>query len=61
MLLFNINYDLILKIMMKADIKIYDSDKFNFKNIINNYGAFDNFKIENYVKIFCKYFLKKII
>lgn len=59
MLLFNINYDLILKIMMKAEIKLYDSDKFNFKNIVDNYGAFDNFKIENYVKIFCKYFLKK--
>ena len=59
LLLFNINYDLILEIMMKAEIKLYDSEKFNFKNIIDNYGAFDNYKIENYVKIFCKYFLKK--
>ena len=59
MLLFNINYDIILKIMINTDIKLYDIDKFNFKNIIDNYGAFDNCNIENYVKIFCKYFLKK--
>ena len=31
----------------------------NLATLDDNYGAFDNFKIENYVKIFCKYFLKK--
>ena len=47
---------------MKAEIKLQkNSEKFNFKNIIDNYGAFDNCKVENYVKIFCKYFLKKSI
>lgn len=58
-ILLKIDTNIISKIMLNTDIKLYNEEQFTIKNLFNNYGIYENCEIEKYVKIFCKYFLKK--
>ncbi len=58
-ILLKVNINLLSKIMLNTNIKLYDEEKFNIKTIFDDYGMYENNEVEKYVKIFCKYFLNK--
>ena len=58
-LLLNVNINVYYKIITGLKVNLFKKDDLHIKNLINEYGFFDNSVVEEYVRTFIKYFVKK--